>query len=787
MKRIFNIALTILAGGLLVSSCISETLAVFDPSVTKGQVLGGIQGCTLDADSAPIETIYDAAQFGVTAPVGYTLYVAPSGAEPIERKLNATIADGKITFTQKDLNTAILNMGGVADTEFSVDFQLVATLLNDKNQPIDIKGSVLKSNVVTSSFIPYDVEILDVDAYEHVWIIGSGATVGAWSHGNVYQYLYDYNKDGHTYTGMIYYGENAADGWKLTGIAGWDDSCNWGSEDQSEEAEASSITLISSGGSKDIKNYSKQFYMWSFDKNTLVLTKEFGFDRIGIVGSFNGWNADDADCVMNYNDFYHRFYLDWDFAEGGELKFTCDGSWDLNFGEGLAQGGPNIPFEAGQYRIYLDFNKGEYEFNAAKYGTEEPGAPLPDPDPVWSLIGTLNGDSWSQDIYMKEVESNVWKASKVDVTATDEFKIRYLQDWALSFGGPEENAHSTIDPENPYPVYKPTLGQEFSDEGTLNIMIGEAGKYDITYNAVTGKVLIESASADPVWSLIGVNGDWDNDINMTKLSSGVWVNIDPVEIEGSFKLRYNGGWDVNRGGDFEELGSLIKATQDGNNISVPEKAKYQIVYNPAIESITVNPCDWSVIGGWEESVLGSVWSKDLYMSPISGTSWYRSESFRWGSNDNGNKIRQNGDWAVSFGAATDDPVELGVEFTGEKNIKVPAENEFYCAAFNPETSNVLVLKAWCLIGQVNGSNWDADFPMTCVDEYFWVGGAHFEAGNEFKLRESGDWGVNRGGALGNLDEPFDCAQDGSNIIIPETGDYIINFDVKENKITIAKL
>ncbi len=63
---------------------------------------------------------------------------------------------------------------------------------------------------------------------------------------------------------------------------------------------------------------------------------------MAIVGGFNEWNAADDACVMNYNDYYHRFYLDYNFTEDTELKFTADGSWDLNFGADMKQGGDNI-------------------------------------------------------------------------------------------------------------------------------------------------------------------------------------------------------------------------------------------------------------------------------------------------------------------------------------------------------------------------------------------------------------------------------------------------------------
>lgn len=385
MKKIYNIAISLLAlAGF--SACVEDEHVVFHPEDTKAQVLQAFADATLSADGANLTTTFDAAVFGVDAPVQYALYVAASGSEE-GKKIGATIAlggeepgKGTVTVAQKDLNAILNNIGGVPDVEFTADIWLEGYLCNDKGNKIE--SSLVKSNVTTSKFVPYSTTILDVDVYDHVWVIG---TFNGWSHDNVIQYLYNYNKDGKTFEGVIDYGTDAASGWKLTGIAGWDDSCNWGSPDQAEADEAPSVTLISAGSSKDIKCYGKRFYKWSFDKSSLVLTKVNSFNNIGLVGTINSWNPADPATKMEYNQVYHRFYIDFTFEAGSEIKFTCDDAWDVNFGAGCAQGGDNIGAPEGSYRVYLDLNKLEYSFNADMFGKEEPGLPSsgddPDPDP----------------------------------------------------------------------------------------------------------------------------------------------------------------------------------------------------------------------------------------------------------------------------------------------------------------------------------------------------------------------------------------------------------------------
>ena len=125
------------------SSCVEENLAVFNPDETQAQVLGEIAGVALAADGEDLTATYDPAAFSVTSPVAYNFYLAPAGSEE-GVKLASTIADGTITFKQKDLNSAILNLGAAADAPFSLDFWLVGYLCNDKGAAI--AGTEVKSN-----------------------------------------------------------------------------------------------------------------------------------------------------------------------------------------------------------------------------------------------------------------------------------------------------------------------------------------------------------------------------------------------------------------------------------------------------------------------------------------------------------------------------------------------------------------------------------------------------------------------------------------------------------------
>ncbi len=762
------------------SSCVEENLAVFNPDETQAQVLGEIAGVALAADGEDLTATYDPAAFSVTSPVAYNFYLAPAGSEE-GVKLASTIADGTITFKQKDLNSAILNLGAAADAPFSLDFWLVGYLCNDKGAAI--AGTEVKSNVVTASFTPYSADLDDVDVYEHIWIIGSGASVGGWDHGKVYQYLYNYNKDGNTFEGLIDYGEDAASGWKLTGIAGWDDSCNWGSEAQAEDAEATSIVLISSGGSKDIKCYSKRFYKWSFDKTSLTLKMVYGFNNVGLVGDFPGstWNPADPDLKMEYNAYKHRFYIDYTFENETQMKFTCDDDWTLNWGVGCAAGGDNILAPAGSYRIYLDLNAMEYKFDANMFGKEEPGLPAgggEEPAPAWSIIGTVNGTSWDTDFDLTEKESGVWTYSGLTLTDTDEFKLRKDHAWSESVGGPEANATSNIDPENVYDVYKPVLGTAFAT-GSMNIAVQAAGTYDVVYDTNAGTITVSEHVSG--WSLIGVineDNSWSVDVDMVETSPGLWVSP-VVTINGEFKIRFNKDWDVNRGGKLQSLDLPFAVENNGDNITVPTPGeKYVVTYYAAAEAVVIQSVStsWSLIG----QVDGSNWDKDIIMHKTGETTWSAACKV-----SGEYKLRFGADWSVNRGASGamapyEDYYSYGLAADGA-NLKL--DEGCYAFVYDSATEKLDVYPTWGLIGDVFGTGWSADFLMyRDADGNFVYSNAVL--GGEWKLRFNGGWDVNRGGKLEALDTPFAVENNGSNIASPGAGLYNVVYNSKEETVTV---
>ncbi len=588
MKKLFY---TIIAfAGILAASCSTdEDKLVFNPSSTAAPTLGTLAGTTLSSDGADLTFEFTQPKYNVDAGVLYALYASDSQDFGKQEKLAATIGGTKVTVKQSALNSVILNLGGEPGAEFTVYLRLDSWLANNKNMAVE--SSLARSGVLSATFVPYSQLILDKDIYDHVWVMGDYC---GWSHDNS-QFLYNYNKDGKTFTGVIDFGEKAANGIKFTGAASWDASTgNWGSEAQAEEAEAKSLKLVNGDGAQNITCYSKRFYAFSLDKNSLMLTKDWGANVIGIVGGFNDWgNSGLPDTEMNYNADYVRFWADVDFTSDTEIKFRADGKWDYNWGKDC--GGDNLPVSAGKYRIYLDLNKKSVELSTSMYGKDEPsasgGEPEPEPEKpaVWSLIGTIGGTNWDTDTDMTNTDDEVWIARSVALTANDEFKLRFGHDWADAVGGTEANSKSTIDPTNPYDVFKPVLGTVFATGG-MNIQVGVEGTYDVTYDNAAKTILVENHKA--LFSLIGdINGSgWGKDFVMTQ-DGDVWTSP-VVTIGGEFKIRYDFSWaDSNTYGVAEgttvEIGKEFTVVQPGGNIKVPEAGDYKVIFNAKTLAVTI--------------------------------------------------------------------------------------------------------------------------------------------------------------------------------------------------------
>ena len=354
-----------------------------------------------------------------------------------------------------------------------------------------------------------------------------------------------------------------------------------------------------------------------------------------VIGSFNSWGGD---VPMVTNGTLHvakKISLE----AGTEWKFRKDKDWAVNFGyaDGIdsyvlgeefavAGNGANIILtETGVYDFILDPENATAMIieSIAVDGGDTPEPPAPEEKPkMWSLIGTLDGSSWDKDFDMANTSGDIWIIRNVAVTASDEFKIRADHDWTKSVGGTEENAQSTIDPENPYGVFKPTLGVAFEAKDK-NIQIGEEGNFDVTFDYANMTILIEKHVA--VYSLIGtINGtSWNTDFVMTE-KDGVWTSP-VVNITGGFKIRYDYSWSPDENvcgvepGTEVIPGTPVTLVHPGSDITLPEEGDYKVQFTPATMEMIVTAVKYpeqlymigEEFGGWD-------WGSDgvVEMTPV---------------------------------------------------------------------------------------------------------------------------------------------------------------------------
>ena len=346
---------------------------------------------TSDNMGTPVTFTWDAADFGVKTQINYSVVAAyNSDTLAVMTGLSSTSAE----LTYEALNTPLAlavedgGLGVPSGTPTEVQFMISATI-----------GSTF--GTYYSEGVPVTMTVTQAErTYPMVYAVGDYSGWG-W---DTAQKLFSFSGDETTYSGVIGFGGKASNGFKLTGATDWNNG-NWGTDGNAPapEAEAASITLINDGGSGNITAYSKNFYRFSFNRSTLVLTNELSFDALYLVGSAAGltWDSSKPENQMTFDTERQLFYIDYTLNEGDEIKVLTDnGTW---FG-GTADGGLNtqdnikIP-ASGNYRVYINLNNPNemtWELNAADYGTggDEPD-PEPEPETTWRVHGqTVEFPEW---------------------------------------------------------------------------------------------------------------------------------------------------------------------------------------------------------------------------------------------------------------------------------------------------------------------------------------------------------------------------------------------------------
>ena len=509
MKKLLYSILAL--AGVVATSCTQEHIDVtYDPTKVDAPVINSVTAGVL-ADEEPVTINYTDVNFNhqVSLPV-YTLYVAKAGQEMKDQVAISGIefdkaeagADGSksVSIAAKTVNNLLVKtFAAEYDVEFSLDFQIVAAVKNEKGTAV--AGTESYSNIVSVKVTPFEVKEAqpDQELFPHLYVVGS---LNGWDHGNVKKesdFIYDYEGNG-VYRGVVNMRKPEANvEFKLTGG-------DWGKDEHSMaegpfEDEASKIDLVAGGGA-NINVYKKnQFYFFEFDKAALTLSKVYAFDSLGVIGVNGNWDADAA--KMEYNPVYTRFYADIEVTSDCEFKVRADGGWGLNWGADAAKDGSNIAISAGKYRVYFDLNKGTLVANEGMYGKDEPGVgggattpeepeqPEEPTETTYGLIGTFNG--WAEpDVDLVARGDGFYVAKGVvvaDVEEKDGVKenkmlVRLNDKWDDKFGFAEDNTYVQ-------------LGKNTLTAGGKDMWVNP-GTYDFYFNPTSTELFVANAGeADP--------------------------------------------------------------------------------------------------------------------------------------------------------------------------------------------------------------------------------------------------------------------------------------------------
>ena len=356
-----------------------------------------------------------------------------------------------------------------------------------------------------------------------------------------------------------------------------------------------------------------------------------GAETWGLIGPAQpgGWDTDtDLQKVQDDPEVWAVMNI---ALQANKFKFRGNDTWgDYDLGGGasfemdtpivMTKGGGDMSAELGVYTIFL------YPTYGLLYITEGSGdvPPPPAKPTMWSLVGTIGGTSWDADLDMTNVSGDIWEVRNVAVTASDEFKIRADHSWDTNVGGPEENSTSTIDPANPYGVYKPVLGEAFA-AGDKNIQIGVEGNYNVTFDYAQQTILIEEYKEYPEQLfMIGEefgNWSWESDgvVEMTPVlhnpewganAEGQFYTVRYFSANKGFKFCSKRAWS----GDFWGLETNDGFVESGGNCTVTADGFYLVHIDFKAGKVHVEPAKvygiGDAFGSWDEAVADNLFVAD---------------------------------------------------------------------------------------------------------------------------------------------------------------------------------
>ena len=818
---------------LVTFSCVKEDLVTFDETQATAPVIGsyelGEKALTVTYTPGAFNT-----GFNQKMPVNHSLILASVDGKAVNKAVTATVKDGEISATIANLAKMLGSLGYPEGSVVTLEMFVRASMQdaardNGRNGHVDSQGHITISGFEVVIPVVQGNPWVEFTEKSKWSLIGSIASTGNGWNADEPAYM--------TPDGTKHVVKNIKltpdDQFKFRFDAKWDDNrgapgdvepyvMNAGDE---VEATPNGKNLgVAAEGNYDI--------LYDSASETITVTEAFqtypGFDEKstwGVTGAVasRGLNWDKDVSMITDGE--------WHVAEGVELtkgdqfKFRNNQKWDENFGapgdtepfvvtidgeESAVANGKNLAVpEDGTYDLMVNPTAGLYKIVVSLGGFSplvgEGGSDTPGDDKpkVWSVIGHIGETSWDTDFDMTNTTGDIWVLKSQAFAAGDEFKIRHDHDWGGDLGGPEENAQSTINPDDVYGVYAPELGTAF-EAGAKNTRIAEAGNYDITFDYAAKTIKVELAvRAD--WYYHGQSEQTPNwgELPFEKVSDEEYVLTLTTVAENSGFVLKNGDesqWigadktqELTDGKFVVKIGEEFKISGDKVDGIIADPGKYVFTFNPVAMTAVVKTlrADWYYHGQSEQT---PDWG-ELPFEKVSDTEYRLNLKT---VSENSGFVLKNGDESQWIGAdktqeLTDGKfvVTIGEEFkiSGDKVDGVIAKPGDYIFIFNPETMTARIKNAredWYYHGQSELTPDWGELPFEKVSDTEYVLKLKTVSENSGFVLKNGDesqWigpdktqELTDGKFVVKVGEEFKISGEKVDGVIAVPGDYVLTFN-----------
>ncbi len=832
MKKLLSI-LSVGLLALVTFSCVKEDLVTFDETQATAPVIGsyelGEKALTVTYTPGAFNT-----GFNQKMPVNHSLILASVDGKAVNKAVTATVKDGEISATITNLAKMLGSLGYPEGSVVTLEMFVRASMQdaardNGRNGHVDSQGTITISGFEVVIPVVQGNPWVEFTEKSKWSLIGSIASTGNGWNADETAYM--------TPDGTKHVVKNIKltpdDQFKFRFDAKWDDNRGAPGDVEPYVMNAGDEVEATPNG-KNLGVAAEGNYDILYDSASETITVTEAFQTYPGFNEKSTWGVTGAVASRGLNwdkDVSMITDGEWHVAEGVELtkgdqfKFRNNQKWDENFGapgdtepfvvtidgeESAVANGKNLAVpEDGTYDLMVNPTAGLYKIVVSLGGFSplvgEGGSDTPGDDKpkVWSVIGHIGETSWDTDFDMTNTTGDIWVLKSQAFAAGDEFKIRHDHDWGGDLGGPEENAQSTINPDDVYGVYAPELGTAF-EAGAKNIRIAEAGNYDITFDYAAKTIKVELAvRAD--WYYHGQSEQTPNwgELPFEKVSDEEYVLTLTTVAENSGFVLKNGDesqWigadktqELTDGKFVVKIGEEFKISGDKVDGIIADPGKYVFTFNPVAMTAVVKTlrADWYYHGQSEQT---PDWG-ELPFEKVSDTEYRLNLKT---VSENSGFVLKNGDESQWIGAdktqeLTDGKfvVTIGEEFkiSGDKVDGVIAKPGDYIFIFNPETMTARIKNAredWYYHGQSELTPDWGELPFEKVSDTEYVLKLKTVSENSGFVLKNGDesqWigpdktqELTDGKFVVKVGEEFKISGEKVDGVIAVPGDYVLTFN-----------